>query len=408
MAKFKVKKLWVVVSIIFILVVVTAVAVRASKGANQGVLVETAAVTKGDIVVKVPANGVLAEVQKKLVYYEGNAKVEAIEVELGQQVTEGQLLAVVDSAIESKLGIAKEQLEMDKISQAKLEKARLDAIEDSKRALTDARLSLDRSRELLDKGAISQVEFDNTLKSFEDADKNYQQYLKNEDSLYFDIQKMVKQINIASLNVKDLLEENEKQGAEIVSPMDGIVTQKNIELGGFTNPTNPSFVISNLEDLEIKINVSEYDIAKVKVGQEVEVLSDAMGDKIFKGTVESIAPVASRVNNGQSTETVVGVTIKVLETHELLKPGFTVKTRIVSNKKENTIIVPFDAIQTESNGAKFVYVVKDSIAGKRDIQLGIESDFNVEVLNNLTEGEEIIVSPPATLKDGDKVVVKPK
>lgn len=409
MAKFKIKKPWAVALVIFVLAVASAAAVRASKGASQGLLVETTAAVKGDIVVKVPANGVLEEVERKLVYYEGNARVEAVEVELGQQVAKGQLLAVVDAVnLEGKLGIAREQLEIDKLSLARLERSRLDAIDSSKQALTDAKLSLDRNRELLDKGAISQVEFENIVKGFNEADKNYRQYLNNEDSLYFDIQRTVKQINIANLNIYDLLEQKERQSAEIVSPMDGTVTQRNVEVGGFTSPASPCFVVSNLNELEIRINVSEYDIGKVRIGQEVEIVSDAIGDKIFKGTVESIAPVASRVNTGQSTETVVGVTIRVLDTHELLKSGFTVKARIISNKKENTVIIPFDAIQTESNGTRFVFVVEEGIASKREIRIGIESDFNVEVIANLTEGEEIILSPPAALKDGDKVAVKPK
>ena len=409
MTKFKSKKLLVFIMIVLIIGVGTAAAARAAKNNNLGVAVEVAAATKGDIIVKVPANGVLEEVEKKLVYYDGSSRVKSVEVELGQRVTKGQLLAVVDTVdLNGKINISKEQQEIERISLDKLEKTRIDAINNSKSVLTEARLTLDRNKELFEKGAISQVEFEKLQKACDVAEKDYQQYLKNEDSLYYDIQKMYKQLNISQLSLKDLQEQQQKQTANIISPIDGIITQRNLEAGAFTNPATPAFVVSNIEALEIKINVSEYDIAKVHIGQEVEIVTDAMGDKTFKGTVEKIAPVANRVNTGQSTETVVSVTIKVLESHEFLKPGFTVKTRIISDKKENTLLVPFDALLTEKNGMKHIFVVKDGIAIKRDVQIGIESDFNIEIIANLEVGEEIVLNPSVNLKDGDKVSLKAK
>ncbi len=406
MARFKSKKLIIIVIIIILVGMGMAAATRAARAGNQGTPVEVAVIAKGDIVVKVPANGVLEEVEKQLVYYEGSSKVKSIEVELGQRVTKGQLLAIVDATdLKSKIDVAGEQQEIERITLERLEMSRVEAIDSSKSLLTEARLTLERNQELFDRGAISQVELEKLQKSCDDAERTYQQYLNNEDSLYYDIQKLHKQLNISRLNINDLLAQQQKQSAQIVSPMEGVVTQQNIELGGFTSPTSPCFVISNMEHLEIKIDVSEYDIAKVHIGQEVEIVTDAMGDKIFKGTVEKIAPVASRVNTGQSVETVVGVTIKVMETNEFLKPGFSVKTRIISESSLNTIVVPFDAIQTENEGARFVYVVKDGIVAKREVQVGVESDFTIEVVSNLTEGEEVIVNPPDNLADGDKVLV---
>lgn len=406
MARFKSKKLIIIVIIIILVGIGTAAATRAARTGNLGIPVEVVTIAKGDIVVKVPANGILEEVEKQMVYYEGSAKVKSIEVELGQRVTKGQLLATVDATdLKNKIDVAREQLEIERISLEKVEKSRLEAIDSSKSILTEARLNLERNKALFEKGAISQVEFEKLQKSCEDAEKVYQQYLDNEDALYYDIQKLHKQLNVSRMNIDDQVAQQQKQSAHIVSSMEGVVTQQNIQLGSFTSPTSPCFVISNLEHLEIKIDVSEYDIGKVHIGQEVEIVTDAMADKIFKGTVEKIAPVASRVNTGQSIETVVNVTIKVLETNEFLKPGFTVKTRIISDSSENTIVVPFDAIQTENEGTRYVYVVKDGIVEKREVQIGVESDFSIEVVSNLTEGEEVIVNPPANLADGDRVLV---
>lgn len=405
--KNKKKKMVLLLIVVVILASVSFMAIRSSKAASQGIFAETVTVEKREIAVKIPATGTLEEVEKESIFYEGTAKVAEITVEPGETVEKGQVLArLEESEFGNKLAVAQTQLEVERLNMTKLEKSRKDAIEDTKKSLENTKTDHERNLALHESGGLSQLELEKSQEALADLETTYQKYINNEDSLYYDILQLKKQLEVSQLNIEDLKKEQKRLGGIITSPMDGTVTAVNIEKGSVVSPTAPCFVVSNLADLEIQINVNEYDISKVQPGQEVEIETDALTGKIFKGTVEKIAPVASRLSTGQSTETVVQVTIKVLESHEMLKPGFSVKTRIVSDKKDNALVVAFDSIQVQPDGRKLVYVVENNTAVAREVQTGIESDFDVEITEGIEEGEIIVLRPGMSLKDGDKISIR--
>lgn len=398
----KKKKMLIIIIAVIVVGIISLGAVKASRGNDGQMVVNVIPVKKGTITVKIPANGVLEEVEKDIVYSETEAKVKKVEVEVGDHVKESQTLAVLDTEnLTNKLEIEKEKLEQDKIILSKLRKSREEAIEDNKEAYEEAKEALARNEKLLQSGAISQLEYEESQKAFKNAQRSYEAFMNNEDTMFLDIQSTLKGIKISELNIQEM----ERQSKNLESNIEGVVTEVNVEEGAYIKPLEPCFIISNLNNMKIEINVSEYDISKVKVGQEVEIETDALGDATFKGVVERISPVAKRVSMGQGTETVVPVTIKVAENNKLLKPGFSVSTRIISEQKENAIVVPFDAVITEQNGAKIVYVVENNTAKRVEVQTGIESDFEIEILKGLKEGDQVILSPSMMLKDGMKVTV---
>ncbi|GAB6086349.1 efflux RND transporter periplasmic adaptor subunit [Alkaliphilus crotonatoxidans] len=406
--KNKKKKMIVLLIAVVVLASLSFMAVRSSKASNQGVFAEVMTVEKKDIAVKIPATGTLEELEKASIFYEGTGKVAEIKVEVGQFVKKGEILASLDeSEFGNKLNIASTQLEMERLNLAKLEKSRKEAMEKARKSLESTQLQHERNMALFESGGLSQAELEKSQDALEELQTTYQQYQNNEDSLYFEIQHTKKQIEVSQLNIDDLTKEQTRLGGIITSPIDGVITAVNIDRGTVVSPTSPCFVVSNLDQLEIKINVNEYDIARVEVGQQVEIETDALTGTVFEGTVEKIAPVASKLSTGQTTETAVEVTIKVMERHEMLKPGFSVKTRIISDKRENTLVVPFDSIQIQPDGKKLVYIVKeDGTAAAKEVQTGIESDFEVEITQGIEAGQTIILRPGASLKDGDRVIIR--
>ncbi|SDJ93659.1 efflux RND transporter periplasmic adaptor subunit [Natronincola ferrireducens] len=411
--KSKKKKIIILAVVFLVIAIATVGATTAFRNKKEGVSVDILTLTKGGITVTVPANGVLEEIEKHTIFTETTTKVLSIEVKEGDYVQKGQMLAMLDTKdLGNQLAIKRNLLEMDKIDLAKLEVAREETIDEnnrrvegSLRTIEDTKKTLMRNTELYNHGAISKEEFEASERAYEDAKRAYGEAAKTSDIMAFDIEKMKKKIEITKLEIADMEREVQKQEDKIISPIEGMVTAINLEEGGFTNPTNPSFIISNIEDLAIEINVSEYDIAKVEVGQEVEIETDALSGTTFKGFVERVAPVAKRLATGQTTETVIPVTIKVKENHELLKPGFSVKTKIISQQKEDVLVIPFDAIILEQNGAKIVFVVREDILHKVEVQTGIESDFDIEIIRGLEVGDKIVLNPSMTLTEGMKVIV---
>ncbi|KAB3532425.1 efflux RND transporter periplasmic adaptor subunit [Alkaliphilus pronyensis] len=399
------KKLVIVLVALLVIAGISAAVVSASRGGKQGITVDAKAIELGEISVEIPANGMLEEIDKESVFHDINAKVEAVEVEVGDPVKKGQVLATLDSEeFGNRLDISKAQLEMEQLSLQRLKTSRQEAIDNIVRELEEVKSAYERSKELFESGGISQLEYNQSEKAYRDLQRSHQQYINNEDSLYYDIKRTEKQITISQLNIQDTQKEMEKLQGEITSPMDGLVTQVNVEKGSFTNPSVPAFVVADTANLQIIINVSEYDISKIQLGQEVEIETDALPDTVFSGEIEKIAPIASRMSTGQTNETVVPVTIKVIDQHQMLKPGFSVKTRIVSEKKDSTVVVPFDSIMMEED-KQFVFVISNDTLEKREVEIGIESDFHVEVTKGLAEGDIIVLRPNMDLKDGDSVIV---
>ncbi|SNS47502.1 HlyD family secretion protein [Anaerovirgula multivorans] len=408
------KKKMIILAVVVVIIIIAAIGtVTAMKGKDQGVQVDVLTLQKGEITVTVPANGVLEEIEKQTIYTEDSAKVLSILVEEGDSVTAGQVLALLDGDdLEILLAIKKKTAEGYKIDLAKQEKMqeeeqadRTRELENALRKMEDARTDLDKDKELYEHGALSEQEYINSKRRFEDTVKTYEEIQEKQYTIEFDIERTKKSIAVAELEVAEIERRIEKQEDKIFSSINGVVTTIHLEEGSFVNPANPGFVISNVEDLTIEINVSEYDIAKVEIGQEVEIQTDALTGRVFKGIVEKIAPIAKPMSTGQTNETVIPVTIKVVETDDFLKPGFSVKTKIISQQKEGVLVIPFDSIMTEANGAKMVFVVKEDILHKVEVQTGIESDFEIEVVAGLEENDKIVLSPSMFLQEGMKVMV---
>ncbi|AOY75732.1 efflux RND transporter periplasmic adaptor subunit [Clostridium formicaceticum] len=413
MSKSKSKKKIIIFAVIMVIIAVTIVTAAAMRGKEQEISVDVFTLKKGEITVTVPANGILEEVERQTIYTEDSAKVLSIEVEEGDHVTAGQVLALLDGDdLEIQLNIKEKNLEMNKIELAKLEKIYGEEktehnrrLESASRKMEEAKRDFDRDKELYEHGAISQQEYRQSERNFEDAVESYEEIQAKVYTTEFDIDRMKKSIAVTELEIREIQNRIEKQEDKILSSINGVVTAIHLEEGSFVNPANPGFVISNIEDLTIEIKVSEYDIAKVELGQEVEIQTDAITGKTFKGIVEKISPVAKRESTGQTTETIIPVTIKVEEKDDLLKPGFSVKTRIISQQKEGVLVVPFDTITMEANGAKTVFIVKEEVLHKVEVQTGIESDFEIEIVDGLQEDDKIVLNPSMYLQEGMKVVV---
>lgn len=412
--KFRTRKQMVIVisALILVLFIGSAFALKL-KAQSRGIPVNTAEVVKDSIQVQVIANGVLEEVNKKEIYTESPLMVRSIEVKEGDEVEKGQVLAILEGD-EYILELQKARLNLE---QAKLDLKRFKnyglseieaAYNKAKQAFLIAEKSLQNTEKLYNEGAVSQNELELERLKFDEASEALEKAGNAYESSALELKNYENRIALYELGVKEAEKKVEKFGPEVKSPIDGTVTQVNIKEGVFTNPSQPIFMVSDLSLLEVKVNISEYDISKVKLGQEVEITTDALEGETFKGKVNAISPVARVSQIGQSTETVVEVTIGITEKNSRLKPGFSVKSKIIADSKDGCLVLPFDAIITEKNGAKVVFVVEDNVARKREIETGIESDFTVEVTKGVSEGDKVIINPPPSLKDGMKVQLEQK
>lgn len=191
----------------------------------------------------------------------------------------------------------------------------------------------------------------------------------------------------------------------VKAPFDGIVTYLDVEEGSVNAGTRLA-AVEDISSFEVTTEIDEYDIGKIKKGQAVTIKTNGTGDEILEGYVKSVAPraTASPLSAGAASAA-GGVTYKVViaveSKNDLLRLDMTAKLSIILEKSINTLTVPYDAVQEDEDGNKYVEVVDEKLPNgmlnthKVYITPGIETDYYVEILNgDINEGDEIKISRP--------------
>ena len=186
-------------------------------------------------------------------------------------------------------------------------------------------------------------------------------------------------------NVQNYQAQLEK--TRVRAPINGIITQRNIEVGEIVSSNTPAFSIISAGQFEIEAYVSEADVAKVKEGDVAKVTLDAYGDEIFDAMVIAVDP-AETVSNGVST---YKITLQFDKEDERIKPGMTANVSIETAKRENALAVPERAVITK-NSNNFVLVEKANASPEeRQVQTGIRGlNGYMEILSGLQEGDRVI------------------
>lgn len=195
------------------------------------------------------------------------------------------------------------------------------------------------------------------------------------------------ELNLASLK-------EERDDYRILSPTDGKVISKEYKTGETIYNGSSSTILMTVADMSkmvFTMQIDELDIAKVSLGQDVEVKADALTNETFKGTITTIAAEGT-ASNGVTTFD-VEVTI---DDPRNLKPGMNVDGEIIVQSKENVLYLPMAAVQKVRDKV-FVFVKGDNSGEtndkrqRKDIKVGINNDEYIEIVEGLGEGETVIL-----------------
>ena len=184
--------------------------------------------------------------------------------------------------------------------------------------------------------------------------------------------------------------------APVDSLLAGIVGRVYVDLGAKVTPQTPIALIVDIDKVKVKVDVTERDLPKIKIGQEARIKIDAYPDRVFTGKVEKISPVVDLASRTAPIE------ILIPNRKYLLKPGMFARTTIITKEKKNTLIIPRDALMKEGN-LHFVFVVEDNQALKKVVTTGANQDDLVEIKGNLISGEAVIVMGKTRVRDGTLV-----
>ena len=184
----------------------------------------------------------------------------------------------------------------------------------------------------------------------------------------------------------------------VKSPINGVISRRFIKAGNMVGTDQQMYRVTDFNPLQAILHIPEHEMSKIRKDQRAELRVDALPNETFVGHVERISPVVD------SETGTFKVTIYVDETRNILRPGMFGRVKIVYDTRENTRMIPKSAVISEDL-AESVYVIKDSLAFKKEIQTGYTNGSNVEVIDGLDDGEMVVTIGQGSLQDSSKVSI---
>ena len=262
-----------------------------------------------------------------------------INAEIGDFVKKGQVLAEIDKA---------------SLQQAQLQ-------------LLNQEVELERLRTLYEAGAVSKSDFDSIELAY----------------------------NVTKTQVENLLE-----NTVLCSPIDGVITARNYDVGDMYAMSSPIYTVEQIKPVKLLVAVSESDYTKVKKGDSVEVKADALPELTFYGKIEKIYPTVDAATRTFNVE------VLVPNNYSSLRPGMFTRVTVDFGSNNNVVIPDMAVVKQQGSGERFVYVLNaDGTVTYKKVELGRRMGAEYEVLSGLEDGDKIVTGGQIRLKDGVKVIV---
>lgn len=349
-------------------------------------------------------------------------RVVSIEVREGDRVQRGQVVARLDEA-ELRATVSQAQA---KVASAQAAVADLEAgsrpqqigranaeVERLAVDVKNAEIKMRRSEQLVRDGIVPRQEYEDDRARYEMA-RAAQRAAQEELSLtragarHEEVERA--RADVRQVRAEVAVAEAQLENTVIRAPMTGIVLERYVDVGemvttGFTSDRGAKqslFTIADMTDLQLELDISEADIAKVAIGQPVSMTPDAYPNQHYDGAVEYIASTADR------QKATIKVKVRVANPDEYLRPGMGAKATVYPQnagapQQPPAVLVPREAVADEG-GRKIVYLVKDSKAVMQSIRTGGEQGGYVEVLSGLQGGEQVVLG--GQVKEGDALSVQ--
>lgn len=332
-----------------------------------------------------------------------SGKVERLLANIGDTVTQGQVVAEIEKA-DLEAMVAQRQAELS-LAEAKLaavesllpreiEKVRFD-LEVSRATLTLTEKVLGRTRQLYVPKAATDDDLDQAVERYAIAQSRVASARKALELVETRYTEDLRQARAEVECARAALQHSQVQlsYATVTAPIQGVIASVSTEEGETVaaGMQAPTFVtIIDLQRLQVDAYVDEVDIGKVKVGQRALFTVDTFPATEFEGTVSAIYPRAVVQDNVVNYDVVVDIQTLY---HGLLRPEMTASVTIFLDQRQNVLAVPSKAVQREK-GKTVVYVQAGGRSEPREIKAGWRDGPWIEVAAGLEEGETVLVEPP--------------
>lgn len=302
--------------------------------------------------------GTLNPCEEVIISAEVDGILKDVMVDEGTMVSKGQVLAFIDD-IDYKLEV--------KMADAALRQAEA--------TLSNTRLEYQRKDALFKEQLVTQQQFD---------DVSTRLFLAEAE-----IERAKATLSLAREKLRK---------TKVYSPLAGVIKQKKVSAGDYVKNGTNLFVIIQTNPIKLNFTVIEKDVGKLKKGQDVTFRVDAFPNREFKGKVNIVYPSLEERTRTLQVEALAH------NPHELLKPSFFAHVTLYTGAAKDTIVVPITSLIYEADKIK-VFIVEGDRAKEKMVRLGSKYGEMMEIVEGLSEGEQVVVVGQQNLSEGVKVNV---
>lgn len=366
--------------------------------------VRTAVVMRGDLLRDINVQGTIVAAVSPTLYSPANGTV-TLEVQPGDSVTRGQVLAVLDSPeVQSEyeqgastLASNQSETQRQEIQARKAQMASQQVIDLAQVRLTAAQREMRRAEESIKIQAISQIDYERYRDDLATAEVEYKHARQDaeleKDSLEFEIRAQQLSVERQQLVVDNL--RRRVDDLTIRSPVDGIVGNVVVDQKAVVAPNQPLITVVDLSAFEVEVRIPESYADDMGIGMAAEIQYNG---QTYAGILASLSP---EVVNSE-------VTGRIRFQGEMpasLRQNQRVTSRIVMDHLENVLKLQRGSF-TDSGGGRYAFVLgDDGMARRRSVELGARSVSDVEVISGLEEGETVLISSIAEFEGLDQIQI---
>jgi HlyD family secretion protein len=349
-----------------------------------------------------------------------------IGVEKGDKVQQGQVLVRLEDndfraqSNQARANLAAAQARLDQLRAGSRPQEKMKdraGVLQAQATLTNAESEYVRAEKLYRAGVSSKAELERATAQRDSARALVE--AARQSSAMTDIGPRAEEIRAGEAQVRQMkaaldYADTQLANTEIKAPVSGTVLQRIVERGEMVSPSafgesgarTSVVALADLDDLQIELDISQADFARLKMNQRAEIIPEAFPNLKYSGFIAEIAPEANRA------KATVQVKVKVENPDEQLRPEMNARVNFLGEEKTGQtksaprVLVPKAAV-VRKDGNAFVFVVKSNRVEQRSVRLGEEAGEFYYVLEGLSGGESAATVGVDKLRDGDRVKINP-
>ena len=353
--------------------------------------VDTTVVKKGVLSKTIMETGYVQTVDQYDIQAQQGGKVVEVPVKVGQLVAKGQTLMVLEnpdlqaadsqvqaqwSTVQGELTLAQQALTGDQLE------------------MKDAQTAYDRQKELYAAGAVSAADLEaanSRLLKAQDTSQRQQEYIVN--------------LQNSTKNYYQMVTEYYSKTASliVVSPSDGTLLDLPIKMGAVVAAGTTVAQIGTPERLEVQVDLLTDQLGDIQVGQNVYISAPVLGDAILTGKLREIRPRAYAKTSALGVEQRRVPIFVDLQDPSILKPGYEVEVRVETARRDNALLLPRESVQSVDQSHFRVMKIQKGRVKYQDVTLGLNNQEQVEILNGLQEGDQVVLDANLQLSANTRV-----